>query len=109
MVAAEKAVRKAETLSEAREERHDRRARSWTCRYRTVHGGQYGSTSPLVPFVTVTGRSVVVRTVTHCTPRNVVSACTPPECVMTTAAPTINPKSATGLGAVREGSLPDAR
>ena len=44
-------------------------------------------TSRFVPCVMVTGRSVLGRRVRHGTPRTVVSSCTPPESVITAAAP----------------------
>ena len=43
-------------------------------------------TITLVPSRTVTGRSVVVRTVKHGTPNTVVSSCSPPESVITACA-----------------------
>src|SRR5436853_386881 len=50
-----------------------------------------GATRRLVPCVQVTGRSVLGRTVTHGTPRNVVSSCSPPESVMTSCEAATSP------------------
>src|SRR5581483_3202333 len=46
-----------------------------------------GGTSWLLPLVIVTGRSVFGRSVRHGTRSSVVSSCTPPESVITAAAP----------------------
>src|SRR5690625_6579012 len=50
--------------------------RTWSVRLSVV-------TSLFVPWVMVTGRSVLGRRVRHGTPRMVVSSCTPPESVIT--------------------------
>ncbi len=53
----------------------------------TAAGTASGVTSRLVPWVIVTGRSVLGRTVRQGTPRMVVSSWIPPESVTTTVAP----------------------
>src|SRR4029077_12438545 len=62
-----------------------RRARARSAAASTA--SRRGSTSRLVPCVHVIGRSVLGRTVTHGTPRNVVSSWSPPESVTTSAEP----------------------